>query len=64
MDLRLLIPPKDKRINVELIFQAVVTDLNVPTRIPLPLFKFSINNLDKYGLKKNYFSTNSVSNIE
>ena len=55
MDLRLLIQPNDKRVNVELVFQAAVTDLNVPTRIPLRLFKFSINNLDEYGLKQFIF---------
>ena len=55
MDLRLLIPPNDKRVNVELVFQAAVTDFNVPTSILLLLFKFSINNFDKYGLKQIIF---------
>ena len=55
MDLCLLILPNDKRVDVELIFQAAVTDLNVPTRIPLLLFKLYIKNIDKYGLKQIIF---------
>ena len=62
MDLCLLILPNDKRVDVELIFQAAVTDLNVPTRIPLLLFKLYIKNI--IWTKTNYFSTNSKSTME
>ena len=56
MDLRQLIPPNEKRINVELIFKAVVTDLNVPTRIPLLLIKSLLIILINMDYNKLFFN--------